>query len=601
MKETDYDELSFKQLLKYAEKGDEWAQYLVGLEYAFPENDEEADEEEAVRWFSKAAEAGVPEARFRMAERLFTGSGIEQDPEAAYDLALKVAEEADLPEAWALLGFMYGAGVPVEEDMDKCRELLEKGASMGSEYAQSLLDELDNGTLFEDGEDEDDYDDDYEDDEVEDEEEDDDDEEEDDEDEDDEEDDEDEDDEDDDEVEFGEGDEDDGEEEEGTVYDGTDGFPKNDYIIDADRVTAEARRGNIHAIKTLAWGYYKGVYGLPENRKEGWKWYERGADKNDLWCLRELGVLYTIEDKGRKALKIFEQGIKSGSGDCCEKAGDLYFYGKAGISKDYHKAGDYYWKGHSIGHAGCIASLAAMAFYGNGAEINLEHAKFLYRDAAGKGLKWAWKMAGLSAERQRHFDEARQIYLEGIEHGSWICACNLGLLYYAGRFGEQNMERCAEYYREAIENGETQGYACMGEVFYEMGEYDQALSLFREGDDEGNPDCSAWLGRLDIEHGSAGKGVQTLRNALDRGSSLAGLFLGDYYYGQKNYSTALQYYHKAANRNVGPALLKLGRMYFDGEGTPKKYTSARIFLERAWEFGQDQAEAAIRVLKHYRY
>ena len=575
MKETDYDELSFKQLLKYAEKGDEWAQYLVGLEYAFPENDEEADEEEAVRWFSKAADAGVPEACFRMAERLFTGSGIEQDPEAAYDLALKVAEEADLPEAWALLGFMYGAGVPVEEDMDKCRELLEKGASMGSEYAQSLLDEFDNGTLFEDGEDEDDYDDDYEDDE-----------------------DEDEDDEDDDEVEFGEGDEDDGEEEEGTVYDGTDGFPKNDYIIDADRVTAEARRGNIHAIKTLAWGYYKGVYGLPENRKEGWKWYERGADMQDLWCLRELGILYTLEDNGRKALKIFEKGIKLGSGDCCEKAGDLYFYGKAGISQDYNKAWDYYWKGHSMGHTGCIAAIGAMCYYGNGMEINLQHAKSYYRDAAEKGLKWAWKMAGLSAERQRHFDEARQIYLEGIEHGSWICACNLGLLYYAGRFGEQNMERCAEYYREAIENGETQGYACMGEVFYEMGEYDQALSLFREGDDEGNPDCSAWLGRLDIEHGSAGKGVQTLRNALDRGSSLAGLFLGDYYYGQKNYS---QYYHKAANRNVGPALLKLGRMYFDGEGTPKKYTTARILLERAWEFGQDQAEAAIRVLKHYRY
>lgn len=586
MKETDYDELSFKQLLKYAEKGDEWAQYLVGLEYAFPENDEEADEEEAVRWFSKAAEAGVPEACFRMAERMFTGSGIEQDTEAAYDLALKVAEEADLPEAWALLGFMYGAGVPVEEDMDKCRELLEKGASMGSEYAQSLLDELDNGTLFEDGEDEDDYDDDYEDDDDEDE---------------DDEDDDDEDDDDDDEVEFGEGDEDDGEEEEGTVYDGTDGFPKNDYIIDADRVTAEARRGNIHAIKTLAWGYYKGVYGLPENRKEGWKWYERGADKNDLWCLRELGILYTLEDNGRKALKIFEKGIKLGSGDCCEKAGDLYFYGKAGISQDYNKAWDYYWKGHSMGHTGCIAAIGAMCYYGNGMEINLQHAKSYYRDAAGKGLKWAWKMAGLSAERQRHFDEARQIYLEGIEHGSWICACNLGLLYYAGRFGEQNMERCAEYYREAIENGETQGYACMGEVFYDMGEYGQARSVFEEGSSEGNPDCSAWLGRLDIEHGSAGKGVQTLRNALDRGSSLAGLFLGDYYYGQKNYSTALQYYHKAANRNVGPALLKLGRMYFDGEGTPKKYTSARIFLERAWEFGQDQAEAAIRVLKHYRY
>ena len=587
MKDIDYDSLSFKQLFKYAEKGDEWAQYLVGLEYAFPENEEDTDDEEAVRWFRKAADAGVPEACFRMAERMFTGSGIEQDPEAAYDLALKVAEEADLPEAWALLGFMYGAGVPVEEDMDKCRELLEKGASMGSEYAQSLLDELNNGTLFEDGEDDDD---DYDEDEDEDED-----------DEDEDEDEEDDDDDDDDEVEFGEGDEDDGEEEEDTVYDGTDGFPKNDYIIDADRVTAEARRGNIHAIKTLAWGYYKGVYGLPENRKEGWKWYERGADMEDHWCLRELGVLYALENNGRKALKTFEKGIKCGSGDCCEKAGDLYFYGKAGISQDYHKAWNYYWEGHGMGHAGCIAAVATMCYYGNGMEINLQHAKSYYHDAAEKGLKWAWKMAGLSAERQRHFDEARQIYLEGIRHGSWICACNLGQLYYAGRFGEQNMELCAEYYREAIENGEPQGYACLGEVFYDMGEYDQARSLFEEGDGEGNPDCLAWLGRLDIERGQAGKGVQTLRSALDKGSSLAGLFLGDYYYDQKSYSTALQYYHKAANRNVGPALLKLGRMYFDGKGTPKKYTSARIYLERALEFGQDQAEAAIRVLKHYRY
>ena len=79
------------------------------------------------------------------------------------------------------------------------------------------------------------------------------------------------------------------------------------------------------------------------------------------------------------------------------------------------------------------------------------------------------------------------------------------------------------------------------------------------------------------------------------------LLLGDLYKSRYDDSTALQYYHKAANRNVGPALLKLGRMYFDGKGTPKKYTSARIYLERALEFGQDQAEAAIRVLKHYRY
>ena len=580
MKDIDYDSLSFKQLLKYADNGDAWAQYLVGMEYAYPEDEEDVDAEEAVKWFSKAYDAGIPEAGFELAQKILVGDGAEQDMDMACGITRQIAEETDLPEAWALLGYMYGIGFP-EKDMDKCRELMEKGASMGSGFAQGLLDSLDEGTLFVDGEEED-YDDEEED-----------------------EDDEKEDyndDEEEDEVDFEDDDEDEDEDEEDdTVYDGTDGFPKNDYNIDVDKVTAEARRGNIHAVKTLAWGYYKGVYGLPENRKEGWKWYERGADMGDHWCLRELGILYTLEDKGRKALKTFEKGIKCGSGDCCEKAGDLYFYGKAGISRDYHKAWDYYWEGHGMGHAGCIAAVGTMCYYGNGMEINLQHAKSYYRDAAEKGLKWAWKMAGLSAERQRHFDEARQIYLEGMEHGCWICACNLGQLYYAGRFGEQNMEKCAGYYREAIENGEPQGYACLGEAFYDMGEYDQARSLFEEGDGEGNPDCLAWLGRLDIERGQAGKGVQTLRSALDKGSSLAGLFLGDYYHDQKSYSTALQYYHKAANRNVGPALLKLGRMYFDGEGTPKKYTSARIYLERAWEFGQDQAEAAIRVLKHYRY
>lgn len=142
MKETDYDELSFKQLLKYAEKGDEWAQYLVGLEYAFPENDEEADEEEAVRWFSKAAEAGVPEARFRMAERLFTGSGIEQDPEAAYDLALKVAEEAanrNVGPALLKLGRMYFDGEGTPKKYTSARIFLERAWEFGQDQAEAAI------------------------------------------------------------------------------------------------------------------------------------------------------------------------------------------------------------------------------------------------------------------------------------------------------------------------------------------------------------------------------------------------------------------------------------------------------------------------------
>ena len=115
MKEIDYDELSFKQLLKYAEKGDEWAQYLVGLEYAFPENDEEADEEEAV---------------------------IEQDPEAAYDLALKVAEEAanrNVGPALLKLGRMYFDGEGTPKKYTSARIFLERAWEFGQDQAEAAI------------------------------------------------------------------------------------------------------------------------------------------------------------------------------------------------------------------------------------------------------------------------------------------------------------------------------------------------------------------------------------------------------------------------------------------------------------------------------
>ena len=156
MADLDYEHMSFKEMLKHAKRGDEWAQYLVGLEYAYPENDDDVNEKKAVKWFRKASDAGVPEASFHLAFMMYLGDGTEMDKEGAYNLILKTAMESDLADAWGLLGFMYGNGDCVKQDLDRCRELLEKGAAMGSEYTQGLLDQFNDGTLFEEDDEEED-------------------------------------------------------------------------------------------------------------------------------------------------------------------------------------------------------------------------------------------------------------------------------------------------------------------------------------------------------------------------------------------------------------------------------------------------------------
>lgn len=573
MGDIDYSNLNFKQLLKYAGKGDEWAQYLVGLEYCYPENDGEEDPEEAVKWFRKASEAGVPEASFELAQKMYLGDGTEEDTKGAYDLALKTAEEADLPEAWALLGFMYGYGDPVEEDMDKCRELIEKGASMGSDYASSLLEQLEDGTLFGEDDDEDD-------------------------------DDEDEDEEDDDDYDDDDEDEEDEEDEEEVVenhHDGTDGYPDDNYAIDVDMVTGEARHGNVQAMKTLAWGYENGLYGLGQDTDKALKWYDKAADEDDLWALRQYGRLQSEQGNGRKALKAFERGIKKGDGGSCELAGDLYFSGKAGIEKDQSKAFDYYLKGYNLNHGGCTASLGRAYYYANGARQNLEQAERMYIKAAELGVLWGWKMAGLSAERRRDFARARKIYQEGMDHGNWLCACMLGNLYRKGRFGESNFEKALDCYRDAIDHGQAEGYACLGEIFHEMQDTENARTVFSNGAEAGNANCKAWLGRMDVDDGDISGGLATIKEAIGDGSNLGNLFMGDYHYGRNEYSTAFGYYQKAANSNVGPALLRMGMMYFDGQGIRQSNTNAKIFLQYAWELGEDMAEKPLGIMKKYGY
>jgi TPR repeat protein len=74
---------SLQQLRQMADKGDPNAQNALGLHYAIGDG-VQLDEQEAVRWFIKAAEQGNVLAQSKLGSIYYSGRGVPQDPNRAY-------------------------------------------------------------------------------------------------------------------------------------------------------------------------------------------------------------------------------------------------------------------------------------------------------------------------------------------------------------------------------------------------------------------------------------------------------------------------------------------------------------------------------------
>lgn len=81
----------FMSLIEDARWGESEAQFAVAMMYAAGEG-VEMDQEEAAKWFEKAAHEGHPHAMFKIAERYEEGNGVEKDIEKALMWYRKAAE-----------------------------------------------------------------------------------------------------------------------------------------------------------------------------------------------------------------------------------------------------------------------------------------------------------------------------------------------------------------------------------------------------------------------------------------------------------------------------------------------------------------------------
>lgn len=108
-------------------------QYVLGCDYYIQQ-----DYDQAVYWFTKAAEQGYPAAQFDLAICYANGTGVEKDERQAVYWYTKAAEQ-EHTTAQFNLGVCYANGIGIKQDFDQAVYWYRKAAEQGDATAQNNL------------------------------------------------------------------------------------------------------------------------------------------------------------------------------------------------------------------------------------------------------------------------------------------------------------------------------------------------------------------------------------------------------------------------------------------------------------------------------
>jgi Sel1 repeat len=133
----------FSNLVRRATRGEADAQFSLGVCYANGTDVVEKDEEEAVRWYRKAAEQGDALAQCYLALCYASGVGIAKNEREAARWFRKAAEQGDATAQFNL-GVCYMHGKGVQKSFAEAYKWFNVAAAQGDENAAKSRDELEN-------------------------------------------------------------------------------------------------------------------------------------------------------------------------------------------------------------------------------------------------------------------------------------------------------------------------------------------------------------------------------------------------------------------------------------------------------------------------
>lgn len=275
------------------------------------------------------------------------------------------------------------------------------------------------------------------------------------------------------------------------LYTGTDNVKEimMTQMMSVKETVNAAEKGNPHAIKKLATGYFFGEYGMKQNVENAKHWIDRGIEMHLGECADCLAILYeegfTVEQDFKQAAEWAERAIEWGLPGAKELLDIYQEYEKnlrlaesndaeamAAVAENYMNIGctalfkpirnfqqgvNWAQKAIKSGCAGGYWPLGRVYQNGYGIKKNPRKAVELYRkgaDAGSAACQNAYAcmlMSGIDVKRD--YAQTYDLLVKAAEQGFMPAYYNLGAMHDNGFYVEKDIRKAYEWYDKSLMSG----------------------------------------------------------------------------------------------------------------------------------------------------
>ena len=154
-----------------------------------------------------------------------------------------------------------------------------------------------------------------------------------------------------------------------------------------------------------------------------------------------------------RAKKLLWPLARNGNAKAQNKVGNLYYYGRAGLNKNYRKAYEWFLRAAKQGLAEAQFSVGIMYSLGRGASRDDRLAEKWFLKSANQNNSYAQAALGILYEGKKNYPEALKWYIKSAKNKNTTAYYKIGYFYEKGRGISTDLGKAIDWYRLAARKG----------------------------------------------------------------------------------------------------------------------------------------------------